>query len=193
MLRIKTVVVGDYATNTYLIENTETKECVIVDPGDEAERIREAVAADEVTPKAILITHGHFDHVGALNEIRDFYKTECYANEAEKFFLKEYTIDRRLKDQEEFDLIGYHFKMLHTPGHSEGSCCYYIESEDLLFSGDTLFCTTYGRTDLNTGSFIMIKKSLDKLLMLPEDVKAFPGHGRWTTIGYERINNAILG
>ncbi len=159
--------------------------------------------------KAILLTHGHFDHVMAMEELRLKYKAPVFASEQEAGVLADpdknlscqfmsgglyLKADRLLKDQEEFELIGYQFKVIHTPGHTCGSCCYYIASEKVLFAGDTLFEGSYGRIDFPTGnSREMINSVANVLFGLPEDTDVYPGHMGYTTIGDEKRYNPLAG
>ena len=190
-LKIKTVIVGELGTNCYLAINEDTKECIIIDPGDQFEKIKEAVASCETVPKAALLTHIHDDHTGALDEVKSEYGIKCYASAKESWNEDFVKVDIPLSG-EELNLAGFKIKVLETPGHTAGSVCYYFEDEKVLFSGDTLFFRTYGRTDYETGDFDEIKESLKKLLKLPDDVKAYPGHGFRTSIEYEKTRNAIL-
>ena len=152
----------------------------------------------------MLITHGHFDHIMGANELREKAGVKIYASELEKDLLasselnvsnqigRNYTVeaDVYLKDDEKVTINGIEIKMISTPGHTAGSCCYLIESEKLLIAGDTLFAGSCGRTDLPTGSGGMLDRSLkEKLMRLDDEIKVYPGHGESTTIGYERKHN----
>ena len=189
---IKTIIVSLYRTNCYLFINEDTKECVIIDPGDEADVIRKVISTREVIPKAILLTHGHGDHVSALNEIKKEYEIEVYASGDEQFFLKDYEIEHSVRENDIVRAAGFELKVIETPGHSKGSLCYYCEDQNILFSGDTMFYMTYGRTDFETGSFEDMKQSMKKLFNLPGDTRVYPGHGFSTTIAIESVKNAIL-
>ena len=207
-MEIKRLIVGMVQTNCYIAVHPETKEAVIVDPGDEAARIEDALAQTGAKAKAILLTHGHFDHVTAMEELRRDLGVPVYACEQEQAVLADpdknlsvqfqggglhLKADMLLKDGETFEAAGYTFQMLHTPGHTKGSCCYYIKDEDVLFSGDTLFCGSVGRTDFPGGSSTEIVRSLHKLVdTLPEDTEVFPGHDTSTTIGYEKRYNPFV-
>ena len=208
-MEIKRLIVGMVQTNCYIAVHPETKEAVIVDPGDEAARIEDALAQTGAKAKAILLTHGHFDHVTAMEELRRDLGVPVYACEQEQAVLADpdknlscqfmsgglyLKADRLLKDQEEFELIGYQFKVIHTPGHTCGSCCYYIASEKVLFAGDTLFEGSYGRIDFPTGnSREMINSVANVLFGLPEDTDVYPGHMGYTTIGDEKRYNPLAG
>lgn len=208
-MEITRLVVGMVETNCYIALNPQNKEAVIVDPGDNAPKIIETCGKLGASVKVILLTHGHFDHVMAMEELRLKYKAPVFASEQEAGVLADpdknlscqfmsgglyLKADRLLKDQEEFELIGYQFKVIHTPGHTCGSCCYYIASEKVLFAGDTLFEGSYGRIDFPTGnSREMINSVANVLFGLPEDTDVYPGHMGYTTIGDEKRYNPLAG
>ncbi len=201
-MKIRSMTVGPVETNVYFPVNEETGETVIIDPGDEAERILDFLKKEGWKPAGILLTHGHFDHIAAVPELRKALDLKVYAgkreerllgdgelNESLTFLRRSITVkpDRLLSDGEEFELAGLSFRMIDTPGHTEGSCCYYMEKEKVLFSGDTLFEGSVGRTDFATGSMQVLLQSLEeKLAPLPDEVQVFPGHGGATTIGDEK-------
>ncbi len=206
-LMVEGMVVGLVETNCYLVYDDETKRAVVVDPGDNAEKIMALANARGVKPEAILLTHGHFDHIMAAGELKDAWKATVYAAEKEveiladstKNMMESYyrqplslTPDVTLKDNEEFEAAGLHFRMIETPGHTIGSCCYYMEKEAVLFSGDTLFQMSYGRTDFPTGSGKRMVSSVVRLLSeLPEQVIVYPGHMGSTKIGFEKQHNPL--
>ena len=201
--------VGRLATNCYFAVNKETSECIIVDPGDEASRLAGLVSEKDYRVVAILLTHGHFDHILAANRLRDTFKVHILAFKEEEEMLKDtkerlfgmvddekdlvVEADELLTDGQILDLAGFKIKVIHTPGHSKGSCCYYLEDENTLLSGDTLFEGSVGRTDFPTGSMKEMDDSINNVLMkLPDEVKVFPGHGGSTTIGIEREANPYV-
>lgn len=208
-MEITRLIVGMVETNCYIIWNKESKEAAIVDPGDRADKIIEKCRLLGVEVKGILLTHGHFDHVMAVEELRKTMKAPVYACEKEAEVLIDEALnlsnqfheglvnikaDVLLKDGETFDMAGYTFKMLATPGHTIGSCCYYVEAEKILFSGDTLFEGSYGRVDFPTSSTRdMIHSVAEILLALPDDVAVYPGHMGFTTIGDEKKYNPLSG
>lgn len=180
---------------------------VIIDPGDSASFLAEKIKQEELQPQAILLTHGHFDHAMAAEELAGIFDIRIYAHEAEKDTLKQsalnasgmigrrdsYHADIFVKDEEMLHLAGMDLKVLYTPGHTEGGCCYYIEKESVLFSGDTLFCMSVGRTDFPRGSMSQLVRSIkEKILPLPDEVKVYPGHMGPTTIGMERSGNPFI-
>lgn len=202
-LKIKKIVVGPVHTNCYLI--LSDNELVVVDPGGEAEKIAaEIEKLGKVNCKYILLTHGHYDHVMAINEIRDRYAClpgqgfEVVVGEKDKDIaglnaeigvqVLDIKADILLKDGQVLAFGGEKIQVLETPGHTRGGVSYLIG--DNLFSGDTLFKASYGRTDLSGGSVEDMIKSLERLLKLDENTKVHPGHGPETTIGEEREYNA---
>ena len=195
------------AMNCYLAINEKTNESIIVDPGSAPERIKSAVAESGTKPVAILLTHGHFDHAGAAADIAKEYGLQVYAFEGEKETLENpqynlsgmmgapesYHADIFVKDDEELDLAGLHLKVLYTPGHTEGGCCFYFPEEGIVFTGDSLFCGSVGRTDFPGGSMSRLIGGIkEKLMSLPEDTICYPGHDSATTIGEERMYNMYL-
>ena len=207
-LELQKCIVGSVYTNCYFLKNKETGELLIVDPADDALRIRERVAAMGGRPAAILLTHGHFDHIGAVDDLRAYFKgVQCYAGEKEEEVLENgsYNLsaswavalsiraDRLLRDKETLTLAGFKIKVIETPGHTKGGVCYYLSEEGVLFSGDTLFRTSVGRTDFPTGSMSQIVRSVQYLTeKLPGDTVVYPGHQEITTIAYEQRFNPYL-
>lgn len=196
---IKTIVVGELETNCYIVASNSTREAMIIDPGDDAEKIIKAVDDDMLKPVLIVNTHAHPDHVRANNELVKKYKIEAAAGRKDYELIKRWGTYfeffaalniqnlgiKRLLDGGDIIKIGeLEFKVLATPGHSEGSICLY--GEGALFSGDTLFLGDCGRTDIPGGSEDDIKRSISSLLELPGDTKVYPGHGGPTTIKKER-------
>ena len=212
-MKINHYVVGQVQTNCYVVINNETKECFVIDPGASGKQLAERIRQDGFIPVAVLLTHGHFDHAGAAEELAKEFDIKVYAHEAEKDTLADpkknvswmvgasesYRADVFLKDNESINLGNFDIKVLHTPGHTEGGCCYYIPEEHIVFSGDTLFADSVGRTDFPGGSMSKIVRSIqEKLLTLTEagnletDVMVYPGHNEPTTIETERMNNPYL-
>lgn len=198
---------GMVMTNCYGLLNTQTKEVILVDPGDSPEVIGRMVEELEGKPVAIFLTHGHYDHILALDAVKEKYQIPVYACKEEEELLGDVSLNltgqvRRpmvvrpevlVSDLEEFTVAGFSIRAIHTPGHTKGSVCYYFPKESLLVSGDTLFHGSVGRTDLPTGSTAQMMESLKRLLkMLPEETDVLPGHESATTIGYEKRYNPFV-
>ena len=200
-------IVGPVCTNCYLLVNHKTGELLVVDPGDQAQLIEKQIEKTGAKPVAILLTHGHFDHAGAAEELADKYQISIYAHEAERETLEDpglnlcgmigehkvYHADIFVKDEEVLNLAGFSIRVFFTPGHTIGGCCYYIADEKILFSGDTLFQESVGRTDFPRGSASdLIRAIREKLMPLPDDVTVYTGHDESTLIDYERMHNPYL-
>ncbi|MBQ3574457.1 MAG: MBL fold metallo-hydrolase [Clostridia bacterium] len=199
--KITRIECGMYAENAYLICPEEGNKAILIDPGDDLNRIKRYLADSGKTLGAILLTHGHFDHMLAAEPLNKITGANVYVHAGDENML----CDERLcaydpnvsrlpcpKDieaeilEDSVDLFGLHFDVLHTPGHTPGSVCYYDKENKVLFSGDTLFCAGFGRMDLPGGSAKEMRTSLKKLFDLPGDVKVYSGHGCETTIADER-------
>ena len=206
-VKVQTIVVGDILTNCYLVCNTEASESFIVDPGDEAGRLIKRIDASETRLCGILLTHGHFDHILAVQELREHYQVPVYACAAEEALLADPVsnlsadhdmdcrihADHLLQDGECFTLAGCRIRMLHTPGHTKGSCCYELADEAILFSGDTLFRGSAGRTDFPGGDMRELVSSLHRLTqILPGETRVFPGHEYPTSIEEEVRYNPFV-
>ena len=207
-IKIEKMVLGMVQTNTWFVINEKTKELILIDPADDAGRIIRKIEADGLKLQGILLTHGHFDHIGAVDDLRAYFKgVQCYAVEKEEEVLENgsYNLsaswaaalsiraDRLLRDKETLTLAGFKIKVIETPGHTKGGVCYYLPEEGVLFSGDTLFRTSVGRTDFPTGSMSQIVRSVQYLTEnLPGDTVVYPGHQEITTIAYEQRFNPYL-
>ena len=206
-LELQKCILGPVYTNCYFLKNKTTGEMIVIDPADFPEKIYEKVIQMGGKPAAILLTHGHFDHIMAAQAVKEKYNIPIYACRQEEEMLREPSVnmtshygkncsiipDVLLNDLEVFQVAGFTIQIIHTPGHTKGSCCYYIEEEDVLFSGDTVFYGSVGRTDFPGGSTADIVRSLHKLVdSLPEETEVFPGHDASTTIGYEKRYNPFV-
>ena len=206
-MQIERFIVGMVGTNCYVVSNEETSECFLVDPGAYSDKVIAYIREHELKPQAILLTHGHFDHIMGLDGVLREFPIPVYAQEEEEILLKDasynasvsygpaYTFSGAsyIKDGQSLELAGMTIRAIHTPGHTIGGCCYYIESEHVLFSGDTLFHDSVGRTDFPTGSQSQLVRSIrEKLLGLPEETVVCPGHMSETTIGHEKKYNPFL-
>ncbi len=200
------MVLGSVQTNCYFLYEEGQKDVICIDPADQGNVIYEKLTEQGFAVKAILLTHAHFDHIWGTNELIELSGAPLYACEAEqevcedafknvsKQVSRPYTVspDHYVKDGDTITVGTMTCKVIATPGHTIGSCCYYFEEDGILVSGDTLFQDSVGRTDLPTGSFKSLKRSIrEKLFVLPEDVKVFPGHGPQTQIGHEKAYNTF--
>ncbi len=199
-MEVKTLVLGELQTNCYLVWDSGTKEGLIIDPADEANFISEQVLELGIQPRYLLATHGHFDHILAADELelafniplllhRDDLPIVKRMRESAQWWLKRKIIE---KPPEKIDLINGDnpiklgnkvLEVIHTPGHSPGGICLYCRKEKILFTGDTLFADTVGRTDLPYSSKEALKSSLAKLSRLPRETVIYPGHGKSSTLG----------
>ena len=206
-MRISKLVVGPVATNCYIVSDENTKEAFIIDPGAEPDRIIEKVKEIGVSVKAILLTHGHFAHISAVKEVKQAFDVDVYVGQEDADLMADMELnvsymfgmpyaaraDKTLKDGEVLEIAGFSIKVLFTPGHTKGGVCFYLQNENVAFSGDTLFQQSVGRTDFPTGSARVLSESIrNKLMTLPEDLQLFPGHGDSTTVGYEKTYNAFF-
>ncbi|MCR4946761.1 MAG: MBL fold metallo-hydrolase [Lachnospiraceae bacterium] len=206
-MKINSTVVGRVSANCYFLVNEETGETVVIDPGGEFGRLSAKITELGLKPVAILYTHGHFDHVEAGAELAQKYAVKRYVHSLDMPVLQnpEMNVSWMVGDEEVFDadetfgdgdilsLAGFEIKCIHTPGHTPGGACFYLEKEDTLFSGDTLFCESVGRTDFPGGSSGQLIKSIrEKLMTLPDLTVVYTGHGEPTKIGYEKANNPYL-
>lgn len=205
--RIKTCVLGPVSTNCYLVYNEATKEAVVIDPGDNGDYILNKCSELGVKPQAVLLTHGHFDHISAAPQVARAFGIPIYASETEDSMLADTSLnltshftghslsfhaDELVHNGDELRFLGCRWNVIATPGHTSGSVCFYLPEEAVVFAGDTLFQDSYGRTDLPTGSSRELVDSVtNRLFVLPGDTMVYPGHGEPTTIGYEAKNNPI--
>ncbi|MFR4589740.1 MAG: MBL fold metallo-hydrolase [Eisenbergiella sp.] len=203
-IRIGRMTIGVCATNSYFLYRDGAAEVIVFDPADRGGDIFKALQNKGFSVAAILLTHGHFDHIWGAEELRQLSGAKIYALDAEKTVCgdayvnisaqmkRKCTIepDGWLTDGEEVTFADICLKVIATPGHTMGSCCFYSEEAGLLISGDTLFEESVGRTDFPTGSMSKLVRSIkEKLFVLPEETKVYPGHGDMTTIGREKQYN----
>ena len=195
MLKMKTLPLGAYQTNCYLVWDENSPSCVVIDPGYEPDAVLLEAKKLGKEIAAILLTHGHFDHVGAVRDLAA--ETDCpvYIHEADLSMPQQMTAGplyytNLCGEGGRLELAGLSFKVLHTPGHTPGSVCYMCEN--VIFSGDTLFWGSCGRTDLPGGSWSTIRTSLLRLRDLPGDFDVYPGHGDATKLSFERKYNPYM-
>ncbi len=200
-MEINKIAVGDLQVNCYIIQNGD--KAVVIDAGDEYENIVKAANGRKI--EAVLLTHGHFDHTGAVNKLQAD-GAKVYISKNEEYMLSdsysclsapfgypfnEIKADYTFDDGDILDILGISFKVILTPGHTMGSACFLVG--DILFSGDTLFNQSIGRTDFPGGDFDVISKSIkEKLYTLPDDTVVYAGHGEKTTIGKEKLFNPFV-
>lgn len=200
---IKMITGGMCETNSYIISD-ENGVCVIVDPEGRADVYTRYIESNALKPEAILLTHAHFDHIGAMEPLRKEYSVKVYAGEREKAVLNDprinltsmigqgrsFEADVYLSDGEEFTIGSMTFKTVYTPGHTCGSVCYLID--DVMIAGDTLFMGSCGRTDFPTGDWGKMNESLQMLKNLEGDYRVLSGHGPETTLDRERRTNMFM-
>ena len=210
-LRVGRMVIGSVQTNCYFVYDEEQegaqKDVLLFDPADKGAFIYDQLKAKGFRVAAIFLTHAHFDHIWGVQELRGKSGAKVYAYEGEQPLCENSDMNvsaqvgrpctvkpnAYLKDGEEITVAGIPCKVIATPGHTIGSCCYYFEEAGVLISGDTLFQESVGRTDLPTGSGGQLRRSIqDKLFVLPDETKVYPGHESTTDIENEKLNNPFL-
>ncbi len=206
-LKIGRIMIGLCQTNCYFVYREGTSDVIFFDPADKGEYIYETLRNKGFQVQGILLTHGHFDHIWGAGKLRELSGAPLYAYEKEKPLCEDavinvsaqvgrpYTVtpDRYLKNGEEITIADMTCRLIATPGHTIGSCCYYFEEDDILVAGDTLFKESVGRTDLATGSMKSLINSIkEELFCLPDDTRVYPGHGDITTIGHEKQYNSFV-
>ena len=205
MLRFETFPVGPISANCVLVWNPEQGTGVVVDPGEEAGRIRKRVEALGFTVTAVLLTHAHFDHLGAAKELQDLWCSPVFLHPADNYLVESLDMQTGLFGMQSVPApvtselhpgdVHHGLKTLHTPGHTPGCCCFLGEFEQgpVVLSGDTLFQGGVGRTDLWGGHWEQLEASIQKeLYTLEDDTLVVPGHGPLTTIGEEAENNPFV-
>lgn len=203
-IKIGRMTLGVCATNCYFLYQEDSLDVIFIDPGDRGADIYEALKKKGFRVAAILLTHGHFDHIWGAQKLRELSGARIYALDAEKVVCQDAYVnvsaqagrkatidpDEWLTDGQELCLAGISVRVIATPGHTIGSCCYYVPEAGLLVAGDTLFAGSVGRTDFPTGSMSKLIRSIkEKLFVLPDETKVYPGHGEETTIGEEKQYN----
>ncbi|TSB44719.1 MBL fold metallo-hydrolase [Alkalicoccobacillus porphyridii] len=200
---------GPIQTNAYVLANADN-EALIFDPGGDGPELIQWIKEKQLEPKAILLTHAHFDHIGAVDEVRETFSIPVYLHQSEKDWLGDPELNRSsaflgrthitakpadhlITKEQTLDIGSFSCKVLETPGHSPGSISFYFEEEKIVFSGDALFAGSIGRTDLPEGDHQLLLTSIDQKLMdLPEETIVACGHGPSTTIGVEMDSNPFL-
>ena len=209
-MKVDCLILGDYETNCYVLRSSGTdKDCVIIDPGLEAGRLIDFLGEHRINPVAVVLTHGHIDHVAGVAALRERYPdVKVYIHKLDADMLAEphrnlsamtggsfvtEPADAIVEENSVIEQAGIKLEVLHTPGHTPGGICLYSKDEGIVFTDDTLFADSIGRTDFPGGSMSQIIESIrQKLLTLPGDTKVYPGHGPITTIAREKANNPFL-
>lgn len=195
MMTVKTIVLGDLRTNCYLVRAENSDHCCLIDPADEADALFDYLLANKLTLDAIFLTHGHYDHVGAVRALAGLTRCRVYLNERDLTLPTNFTggplyYTDSYDEGDHLSTAGLEIDVMATPGHTEGSVC--LRMENNLFAGDTLFAGACGRTDLPGGNSEKMWKSLARLAAIPEELRVFPGHGSYTTLAREQRTNPYL-
>lgn len=203
-IKIGRMTLGVCATNCYFLYREGSGEVIFVDPADRGADIYEALNKKGLAVEAILLTHGHFDHIWGAERLRELSGAKIYALDAEQPVCRDAYVnvsaqagrkatiepDEWLTDGQKITFAGISLEVIATPGHTAGSCCYYVPEAGFLIAGDTLFEGSVGRTDFPTGSMSRLVHSIkEKLFLLPGETKVYPGHGEATSIEEEKKNN----
>lgn len=209
-MKIDTIPLGDFQANCYCVRKDEhAKACVLIDPGLNPETLIHFLQRDGLTPDTVFITHGHADHIGGVETVRQYWphvKVAISRDDAEMLtsparnlsILAEVMVQARPAEvifakQRYYEAADIRFEIIHTPGHTPGGICLYCSDEGVLFSGDTLFAGSVGRSDLSGGDHEqLIDRIKHKLLILPEQTRVYPGHGPATTLRAEKRHNPFL-
>ncbi len=206
-MKVKTFIVSVMETNGYVVFDESTLDGIVIDPGSDGNKFIEFIESENINLKYIVLTHAHFDHIGGVNEIKEKTGAEVMLCRGEEIIAESgrYNLsavhgcpvtvhaDKVLEDGEIVSFGGLSFKVFITPGHTPGGGCFYFENEAVLFTGDTLFYGSVGRTDFELGSISDLIASIkNKLLVLPENVIVYCGHGPKTSIGFEKENNPFV-
>ena len=209
-MKIDQLILGAYETNCYILRSSEqVKDCLIIDPGLEPGELIDFLQEHDLNPVAVLLTHGHIDHIAGLTELRDKYPDlKVYIHEQDAVMLAQPFLnlsamtgmayetepaDFNLQENQQIDLAGIKLHVFHTPGHTPGGVCLYSEKDNVVFAGDTLFAGSVGRTDFPNGSMPQLINSIKQnLFTLPDTTKVYPGHGPVTSIANEKKHNPFI-
>ncbi len=206
-MKVESIVLGSIGTNCYIVTNEETKECFAVDMAECPQEYVNYIKNNELEMKALFLTHGHFDHIMGIDDFLKAFPVPVYAGEDELPVIEDDRLNvscmygpkyafhgaQPVRDGQVIECAGIEVDVLHTPGHTVGGCCYYLPKEHRLFSGDTLFCASIGRTDLPTGSSSQLVRSVqEKIMILPDDTKIYPGHMEETSVQFEKEHNPFI-
>ncbi|MCQ2814734.1 MAG: MBL fold metallo-hydrolase [Bacilli bacterium] len=200
--------IDDLFSNTYVVSD-DFLNCIVVDPSCDYDGIIKYIEKNSLNLQGILLTHGHFDHIRGVTRLTEKFKVKTYITNNDKELLTDPELNcsnygaylrpiivkanvNVVFDNDQLDLLNEPIRVIFTPYHTSGSVCYYLQTSKILLSGDTLFKKMIGRSDLPTSQPSLKRDSLNKIMVLPDDVKVYPGHGSSTTIGAERISNPFI-
>lgn len=204
-MKIEKIVEPYFGENMYILVDEKTKKCAVVDPGGAKDKILNYIKSNLLQLEYILLTHAHGDHIGAVNYIKSQTGAKVVANSEEKELLldnrknlsysmhcgpQEVDADIYVNDKDKLDLGELRLSFIHTPGHTKGCMCIRVNNE--MFTGDTLFAGSIGRTDLYSGNYKQIEKSLKKLSKYEDNINIYPGHGPNSTLGIEKVSNPYM-
>lgn len=206
-ISVERIILGDLSTNTYIVTDNESGECAVIDPAVDSEFLKAKIIGKNV--KYILLTHGHFDHITGTKSIKDLTDARVVIERLDDPFLKDMQLNLfaveypyEIQPEVSADIVAddgtvlylgnVRFEVMHTPGHTPGGCCYVFTDDKIMFSGDTLFKLSAGRTDFEGGNAREILRSLEKIASIEGDMTVYPGHGDATTLEYERKNNRYM-
>lgn len=204
-MKIEKIVEPYFGENMYILVDENTKKCAVIDPGGAKDKILNYIKSNSLNLEYILLTHAHGDHIGAVNYIKSKTGAKVVAHSEEKELLldnrknlsysmhcgpQEVDADIYVNDKDKLDLGELRLSFIHTPGHTKGCMCIRVNNE--MFTGDTLFAGSIGRTDLYSGNYKQIEKSLKKLAKYEDNVKIYPGHGPSSTLGIEKVSNPYM-
>lgn len=199
-MKVKVFTLGNYRSNCYIVYKNQ--KALVIDPGYESNEVVDFIKSNNLNIVAIYATHGHVDHVGGIRQLKEIFNAKTYAPLKDKVWLNDSVynqvgypipIDEYIGEGTQLFLDDLVFEVFETPGHSKGGTVLYNSVHNICFSGDTLFYTTIGRTDLPFSSFEEIKASIHKIYdLFPDNTKVYPGHGQATSIGFEKIYNQFV-
>ena len=202
-MKIERLVLGAIQTNTYFVTNEVTKECVVIDPAEDIQSISGYIKENDIKPVAVLLTHGHFDHIGGVAYLKDL-GCKVYMSNKDVWHIthpeqmarilgieiKPFSVDFEIKEPDLLEIAGFKFKVLDTPGHTQGGVCFILD--EYIFTGDTIFRESYGRTDFEDSDFESLKSSILKILALDGEYTLLPGHGDISYLSFEKMYNPIM-
>ena len=209
-MHIDYLILGGYQTNCYVLRKDDAaQECLVIDPGLEADELLEFLDEQKLNPVAVVLTHGHIDHIAGIDALREKFPTiSTYIHKLDAELLTDTVgnlsfmtggsfsteqADCLVEEGDEIDRAGIKLRVIHTPGHTPGGICLYAEQDGVVFVGDTLFADSVGRTDFAGGDMEKLIEGIkQKLLVLPDKTVVYPGHGPQTTIGREKAENPFL-